>query len=141
MGDDPAVLQIGWEEESDMKAGWKNSKDGNGAASFRSFCSHQSTTCFLTRGLKACLVGGAVSRAAGWGRVYFRQRFLTCWNHDLGDEVMKLKMFFACWLRTFYGSLVIITKMESCWRWRKASPGGVPARKKTTALGVRGNIR
>ena len=47
-GEDPEVVQMGWVELSDMKAGLKNSSDVRGAASNRREVSQKEITLLLT---------------------------------------------------------------------------------------------
>ena len=82
------------------------------------------------------LVGGLSKRIMGWGSWYFKQRSLSCWNQDLADlgELVS-----ACLARMLSGSVgrwQIIENNVSCLAWRSASPGKLPARKSTAALGV-----
>ena len=67
----------------------------------------------------------------------FDTEILNLTNHDLVIGVGEENTEIGSLLRIFSG-LVIMPKIESCRRWRRASSGKLPPRKYTTERGVQG---
>ena len=86
VGEAAAVVQMGCGDISDIKVGLKNCKKDRLPASWWSFCSQKSITCFFTSILYFSLVRGDSKSTEGWGNLYCRQRSQILWNHDLGDH-------------------------------------------------------
>ena len=68
--------------------------------------------------------------------MYIRQMSRTDRNQDFDRSCDVVRKYLPILLRILFGNRVIIEKRESCFKWRRATAGRDPAKKKTTGSGV-----
>ena len=85
--------------------------------------------------LKTSFDGGLSRKVIGWGRWYWRQRFLTCRNQDFADGEQVSRTCQACWWRGSPGRWQIMLNKDSWRRCKTAVPGKVPDMKWTRGAG------